>query len=499
MKEFILPSKLEGIHIHFVGIKGTGMAALTEILVNRGAVITGSDVADVFYTDEVLKRCGIESKLFSKDNITKDLCCVIYSSAYNSKTNCELARAEELNIPCVLYSEALGQISSHAFSCGIAGVHGKTTTTGITGTLLKAVDLPVQVLAGSVISSFGNENGSCTLLNGKKYFVAETCEYQRHFMSFHPKKIILTSIESDHQDFYPTYNDILQAFIDYCCKLPENGELIFCADDAGAVEAANIVKSKRPDILLTPYGLNATGQFQLSLCEIENGKQYFNIAGFNNYKFALKISGVHLVRNATAAIALTVSLLKEELNLSVNEIFENTELLSKMASGLLDFKGGKRRSEIIGQINNITFIDDYGHHPTAIKTTLEGYKKFYPNCKIIVDFMAHTYTRTAALLDEFASSFESAHEVILHKIYGSARENASETGVTGELLYKRTCEKHSNVRYYNEVMDAYDELLTELSKKDSSFPEGIVFVTMGAGDNWKLGKELFNSLKQRSM
>ena len=170
MKDFLLPADLQGLHIHFVGIKGTGMAALTEILCQRGARITGSDVADTFYTDQVLAACGITASLFNEANITDDLLCIIYSSAYNKTTNCELAEAQRKNIPCLLYSQALGQLSAHAYSCGIAGVHGKTTTTGLTGTILQQFDLPVQVLAGSLISSFGGskpqdslgKQGSCT-------------------------------------------------------------------------------------------------------------------------------------------------------------------------------------------------------------------------------------------------------------------------------------------------------------------------------------------------
>ena len=146
------------------------MAALTEILCQRGARITGSDVADTFYTDQVLAACGITASLFNEANITDDLLCVIYSSAYNQATNCELAEAHRRNIPCLLYSQALGQLSAHAYSCGIAGVHGKTTTTGLTGTILQQLELPVQVLAGSLISSFGGsksqdslgKQGSCT-------------------------------------------------------------------------------------------------------------------------------------------------------------------------------------------------------------------------------------------------------------------------------------------------------------------------------------------------
>ena len=206
MNNPFLPQDFSGIHFHFVGIKGTGMVALVEILHARGAVITGSDVSERFYTDEVLEQLSIKALPFSENNITDSVQYVIYSSAYSPEKNPDLIAACSKKIPMMLYTEALGAISGTAYSAGICGVHGKTTTTGLTGTILRELDLPVQVLAGSIISSFGN---SCTMTKNmsrsvetvssrQNYFVAETCEYQRHFMAFFPKKIILTSVESMH-------------------------------------------------------------------------------------------------------------------------------------------------------------------------------------------------------------------------------------------------------------------------------------------------------------
>lgn len=486
---FNLPSEMKGCRIHFVGIKGTGMVALVEILKTRGAVITGSDVSERFYTDEILDKLGITAKEFSESNVTDGVQCVIYSSAYNPQKNPDLRKATELGIPMMLYTEALGAVSRTAFSCGVCGVHGKTTTTGLTGTLLKKLPLNSQILAGSIISSFGN---SCTLTNmneGKNYFVAETCEYQRHFMAFSPKKIILTSVESDHQDYYPTFEDIQRAFVDYACLLPEHGQLIYCADDKGAVETAKIAKEKRPDVSLIPYGINADGDYKLTLGDISRGRQNFNIRLAGD--FILAIPGLHNARNSCAAVALCCELLKEE-NLDPRDYF------GKLKEGLLEFRGGKRRSEIIGRVRNSTgteiiVLDDYGHHPTAIKTTLEGYRDFYKGHKIIVDFMSHTYTRTAALLEEFASSFGSADVVILNKIYGSARENAEAANVTGETLASHAKKYHDNVIYAGEFDEAAAKAIELLKQPlDARYPDGYLFVTMGAGDNWKVGKKVID-------
>ncbi len=504
-----LPQNLQGVHIHFVGIKGTGMAALVEIFVHNGAIVTGSDVTERFYTDEILEKLGIKPLEFSSSNITDDVQYVVYSSAYKLDVNPDLIEATRRKLPCLLYTQALGFYSSLAYSCGVCGVHGKTSTTGLVGTILKELDdIPSQILAGSVINSFG---GTCTYTSPliadvpeqdkktKSIFVAETCEYQRHFMSFFPKKIILTSVESDHEDYYPTYEDIRDAFVDYICKLPMFGELIYCADDVGAVETALLAYNKRPDLHLVPYGVNAGGDYKLTFGQVKNERNEFTLDIFDK-KLALKMPGKHEVVDAAAAVALVCQLLRYFGK-------HPSEYVNKIAQGLLNFSGGKRRSEIVRTFktpkgNDVIVMDDYGHHPTAIKTTLEGYREFYKGRKIIVDFMSHTYSRTQALLDDFAASMDSADVVILHKIYSSARENAADFEITGRTLYDKTVEhqkaagtiasKHNALYYTQEILDAKSIAEMELEKKlPSEYADGYLFVTMGAGDNWKLGKEIF--------
>ena len=519
-----LPEDFRGVHIHFVGIKGTGMAALVEILFHKGAVITGSDVSERFYTDEVLEKLGLHALPFGTENITDDVQYVIYSSAYKLDKNPDLIEAVRRGLPCLLYTQALGAYSERAYSCGVCGVHGKTSTTGLVGTILKEIDLPSQVLAGSVINSFG---GTCTYtsntvvecsrseriettaegekggfdtpasqaLNHRSIFVAETCEYQRHFMSFCPKKIILTSVEPDHEDYYPNYEDIRQAFIDYICKLPQGGQVIYCADDKGACDTIGLVKEKRPDIVALSYGEKAAGaspaDFAVKFGKVENERNSFTLGLFaGKGDFALAMPGRHEVLDAAAAVALVCQLLRE-FGKNPLDYYEN------IRRGLLNFSGGKRRSEIVGQFKNkngddVIVLDDYGHHPTAVKTTLEGYREFYKGRKIIVDFMSHTYSRTQALLPEFARCFTAADEVILHKIYSSARENPADFEITGRTLYEAVLATgQQNVHYYEEILDAADFAKAELENPlEPEYPDGYLFITMGAGDNWKLGKEI---------
>jgi UDP-N-acetylmuramate--alanine ligase len=481
MTRLRLPENLAGFRIHMVGIKGTGMAALAELLVSRGAILTGSDVSDVFYTDEILKSLGIRvMSPFQAANLSFDAQLVIYSSAYKTDVNPELIEALSRKLPTLLYSEALGEFSAHSYSCGIAGVHGKTTTTGLAGTIVKGLGLEASALAGSVISGFGNH---CTMVNGSKYFIAETCEYQRHFMAFHPKKILLTSIESDHQDCYPTYEAILSAFMQYINLLPQYGELIYCADDPGACEAAKMIFSSRPDIIFTAYGEKAIGDYHLEIKGVRDERLVFSLKGFTG-DFKLRVPGHHNAKNAAGAIALAISLLKEDRETPVS--FTD---IGKIREALETFTGSRRRSEIVGEAGGVLVIDDYGHHPTAVSTTLAGLKEFYPGKRLVVDFMSHTYSRTAALLPEFAASFTSADEVILHKIYASAREQYDGT-VSGKTLYDATKSKHKNVHYFEEVMDARSYL-------NASLRPGDLLVTMGAGDNWRLGQAILEDRRQK--
>ena len=518
--DFRMPENLNGVHVHFVGIKGTGMAALVEIMHHCGAVISGSDVSERFYTDEILENLGIKAKNFDENNINDDIDFVIYSSAYKTDKNPDLIAAISKNIPCILYTQALGQYSSLFYSCGVCGVHGKTSTTGLVGTILKELDLPVQVLVGSRIQSFGD---SCTFTSDlftdfhnqkssekKSVFVAETCEYQRHFMQFEPKNIILTSVESDHEDYYPTFKDIQNAFVDYLCKLPPGGNVIYCADDKGACETVQIVKNerKRDDLIFIPYGVSCDDScdFKINFGKIQDGASHFKLNLFennltntkfesaainqNSLDFKIHVPGHHEVLDAAAAVALSCTILKY---FGKNPL----DYYKQIADGVSKFSGGKRRSEIIKRTkingNDVIVIDDYGHHPTAVNITLQGYREFYSDRKIIVDFMSHTYSRTQSLLDEFSKCFSYADEVILHKIYSSARENPKDFEITGKTLFEKVKENYNNpenVFYFEEVLDAKDFVLSELAKPLENGKNGYLFVTMGAGDNWKLGQQI---------
>ena len=490
----VLPA-LSGAKIHLVGAKGTGMAALAEILKAQGAILSGSDVADVFYTDAILAGLGVDMKVgFNASNLPDKLDLVIHSAAYAPDRNPELLEAARRSIPVMNYPEALGALSGRYDSSGIAGVHGKTTTTAMAGCLISGLGLHATILAGSAVAGFG---GRSTMILGDRFFVAETCEYRRHFLNFHPRRIVLTSVESDHQDYYPRYEDILEAFIEYGLLLPRGGELIYCADDAGACEAAAAIASRRPDIRLVPYGLRAKGPFKVEYYRAGDGKASFKLAGFEG-EFALKVPGEHLALDATAALALSCSLLAASRAAAPEGDAAGIRGLpdgiagpqpgdeGRLREALLAFSGSKRRSEFLGEAGGVIFMDDYGHHPTAIRDTIQGIKAFWPGRRLVVDFMSHTYSRTKALFDEFAACLDEADVAVLHRIYASAREEP-DPSLDGKKLYEAVAAHRTasgsptgSTLYFEEPDGAREELLGLLGTGD-------LFLTMGAGDNWKLG------------
>jgi UDP-N-acetylmuramate--alanine ligase len=475
--EPLLPEDLAGSKIHLVGIKGTGMTALAEILVARGAIVTGSDVPEIFYTDRILKQIGVSVHSgFAKEHIPDNCRLAIRSAAWNDD-NPEIRELINRNIPLLQYTEALGELSKRARSCAIAGVHGKTSTTAMTGSILKETNLPFTVIVGSGVSNF---SGCATWSSGTDYLVAETCEYRRHFLSFSPSAILLTSVEEDHLDYFKDLADIESAFIEFGQKLPRLGVFIFCSDDKGALETARKIRNLRSDLQFIPYGETVPDdwggdtRFRIQHSSMGDGESRFKLEGFSR-EFILGIPGKHMILNAAGALAAAVTLSR----------WGNTDgasdYLDSLASGLLNFKGTRRRSEIIGITqDNILVMDDYGHHPTAIRKTLEGLREFHKGRRIIVDFMSHTYSRTSGLLKEFSESFQAADMVILNKIYPSAREKNQPDELDGEF-YRLTRKAHPDVHYFREPDDALPFLLRELHPGD-------LFITMGAGNNWTVGE-----------
>ena len=454
---------------------------MAELLTGAGAVVSGSDVDDTFYTDQVLAAIGVPVFPFAAENIDAGLALVIHSAAYKPEEHVELVRARALGIPVMTYPEALGSLSAARDSSGICGVHGKTTTTALAGVTARALGLPAAVLVGSAVGAFG---GRSTLTLGDKLLIAETCEYRRHFLSFKPQRLVLTSVEPDHQDYYPDYEAIAAAFVEYLCSLPPGGAVIYCADDRGAVDVWNRSRLARPDLRGVPYGFSADGAFALTGYSVREERGRFRLRGLDA-EWSVRVPGRHLALDAAAAIALCATIVADR---NAGRDLNSGELAS-MVAAIEAFSGSRRRSEVIGEARGVLFMDDYGHHPTAIRATLAGLREFYPTRRLVVDFMSHTCSRTRALLEEFAGAFGDSDLTILHRIYPSARE-APDPGMTGRVLYERVRATVppaalDGIHYFEDTLDALPFLRAELRPGD-------LFVTMGAGDNWKLGKALYD-------
>lgn len=478
---------LSNKNVHIIGIKGTGCAALTGILLQQNCRVTGSDNPDYYYTCTLLDSLGVSyHKQFSPQNIPSDTDIVIYSAAYTFD-NVEMQEAKRRNLPLYSYPEALGFLSKSYHSAAVAGVHGKTTTTALCGVIADAMNrhyrLGANILVGSAVPDFDNQ---AVLVYPEKsdFFIAETCEYRRHFLHFHPKVILLTSIEWDHQDYFSTPKDILSAFLELCGKLPQNGTLICCVDDEGVRELIKDLPSLRPDLQIVPYGFSAQGSpYQIlssDICRIQDAvMQEFRIA-FWDQPFHLQIPGRHNTQNATAALALCAYLMKIK-----NPHIPPQDWIPKAMHALTEFRGTKRRAEIIGHERDILIMDDYGHHPTAIASTLSGLRDFFRPKRLVVSFMSHTYSRTAAQIDEFAQSLDSADVLILHKIYGSARENFQGC-VNGRTLFDKCREFRPDRPIYY-----VDEPLEALPLMENILQSGDLFLTLGAGNNFQLSHALF--------
>ena len=489
MSQSELPTELSGVAVHMVGIKGTGMSALAEILINRGAIVTGSDTEERFYTDSILRDLGIPYREgFAVANLPEAVDVVIYSAAYDPESHPELRAAADRGIQPIVYTDALGALSAHTRSVAVSGVHGKSTTTALAGSLVRRLKLGGTVLVGCAVRDFGNRS---TLVAGSEFFVAETCEYRRHFLAFHPDVCVVTSVEADHLDYFTDAADVELAFRQFVDKLAANGAVIFCADDPGAARVAEYCAAARPDVARIPYGVGASGPFRRLSYSAADGRAEFRLAGFDQ-PFPLALPGAHLSLNATAALAAIGAVLVagEGARVSAESVARAVRAADGAAvrSAFGEFGGLSRRSELLGRARGVLFMDDYGHHPTEIAKTLAGLREFYAPRRLFVDFMSHTFTRTDALLWDFADAFGAADHVILHDIYASARESY-DGSINGRDLADAVSSRHPSVRYFEDVMAAASPLRDLLRPGD-------LFVTMGAGNNWRLSQALYEEFSR---
>ncbi|UFT98068.1 UDP-N-acetylmuramate--L-alanine ligase [Radiobacillus kanasensis] len=373
---------------HFIGIKGTGMSALAQILDDSGETVQGSDVEKRFFTQEALENKDITILPFSKDNIKEGL-TIIAGNAFSDEHE-EIVEAKRLGLPFYRYHEFLGEWLKKYTSIAITGAHGKTSTTGLLSHVLSQT-YPISFLIGDG-TGVGNPDS--------KYFVFEACEYRNHFLEYEPDYAIMTNIDFDHPDFFSSIEDVFQSFQQMSEKVKKG--IVACGDD----EYLQQIQAKVPVMY---YGFADTNDFQAqNVFEDEDGTT-FDVFVRNTFydSFTIPSYGNHNVLNALAVIAIC------------HYEGMKAEEIKKIHS----FQGVKRRfSE--KQVGNQILIDDYAHHPKEIEVTIDAARKKYPYRPVTVIFQPHTYTRTKTFLTEFAESLNLADQVYLCDIFGSAREDS---------------------------------------------------------------------------
>ncbi|KMK91428.1 UDP-N-acetylmuramate--L-alanine ligase [Rossellomorea marisflavi] len=415
---------------HFVGIKGSGMSALAQILHDMDYQVQGSDVEKYFFTQKALDDANIKILPFQKENIGGDM-HVIAGNAFPD-THEEIVAAKELGLPVTRYHKFLGDFMQEFTSVAVTGAHGKTSTTG----------LLAHVIRGAKPTSFLIGDGTGKGEVDANYFVFEACEYRRHFLSYFPDYAIMTNIDFDHPDYFANIDDVFSAFQEMAMQVKKG--IIACGDD----EQLQKIQARVPVVF---YGFAEENDFQArNVAHNENGTS-FDVFVRNEFYASFKIPtyGDHNILNALSVIALCHY---EELD---------TEIVQER---LQTFEGVKRRfseKKVGGQI----LVDDYAHHPTEITATLDSARQKYPNKDIVAVFQPHTFTRTQTFLSEFAESLQLADKVYLCEIFGSARENHGKLSIHDLETKIDGCE----------IIDERDT--TALLHHEDS-----VLIFMGAGD-----------------
>lgn len=456
--------------IHMIGIKGAGMTALAELLSRQGARVTGSDIHEVFFTDEILKKLGIDVfERFDPKNIPKDTELIIYSTAYTKEKNEELKVAFEKNVTILSYPEALGVLTKEKLTLAVCGTHGKTTTSALLADTLQYCGKDPSAIVGSRILSWGGN----ALSGHGEYLVIEADEYQNKLAHYDPLAVVLTSIDWDHPDFFPDRESYENVFIEFVARIPLHGVLVYCADSATVVRVAAHARCRT-----ISYGLLPGAEYQVTdymplkmnfVPEKEVFRQSFSLMHTNEKvaSFQLKLAGVHNALNAAAVYALLDAL--GQKNDRVETAFER-------------FSGTERRFEYIGERYGALIYDDYAHHPEEIRVTLQAFRDLYPEKKLIAIFHPHTFTRTKAFLTDFAQSFDVADEVKILDIYGSAREEQG--GVSSmdivDLINRFFPGK---AEYIVDSKSFVASLLKTMGRQD-------VIITLGAGNVWEISHTL---------
>jgi UDP-N-acetylmuramate--alanine ligase len=446
-----------GSHIHLVGIGGIGLSAIARVLLQRGYVVSGSDMRLSPITRDLVTLGATVHQGHGEENLGGSE-AVIVSSAIRDN-NPEVVEAKKRHIPLFKRGQALAWLMKGRYGIAVAGTHGKTTVSAMVSLILQRANLDPTIIVGGIIPELGTN-----AIEGKgQYFVVEADEYDRTFLHLTPRAAIVTSIEMDHPDCYADLEDMSEAFEEFLATIPADGLVMACGDDPQVKRAIKDLKTTRS----ITYGLGPDVYWRaVDLQQNALGGTDFRALAGDEQKgwFQLSIPGNYNVSNALAAIGIA-----SHLGLEPGCARDTLRL----------FQGVGRRFEVKGERRGITVVDDYAHHPSEIKATLAGARRRYNSRQIWVVFQPHTYSRTKALLADFANAFGDADRVIVTSIY-AAREHDTLGLESGDLVKMMG---HPGAVHIADLTEATTWLARQLAPGD-------VVITMGAGDVWRVGEDL---------
>ncbi|GBD86326.1 UDP-N-acetylmuramate--L-alanine ligase [bacterium BMS3Abin03] len=451
--------------VHFVGIGGIGMSGIAEILINQGFEVSGSDRALTEVTER-LSELGAEIYEGHSPENLKDVDVLVYSSAV-TLDNPEVKTAIEKNIPIIKRAEMLAETMRMKYGIGIAGTHGKTTTTSIVGLTLTEGGIDPTIIVGGKLSGLGGTNAR---LGNGEFIVVEADEFDRTFLKLTPVIAALTTLESEHLDTYKDLDDIKSAFIEFANKVPFYGFVVICLDEPALQDIIPQINKK-----IVTYGITAQADVRATDITYNKFTSTFtvNYKGEELGKITLNVPGLYNVKNSLVAVAIA-----KELEIDFKVIKKAIE----------KFSGVYRRFEIKYN-KEILVVDDYAHHPTETTATLSGIREGWDR-RLVVVFQPHLYSRTRDFYQEFGRSFLNTDVFICTDIY-PAREDPIE-GVTGKLISDITQRfGHKNVHYVADKNDVPGYLMNIIKDDD-------ILVTMGAGDIWKYGEMFVELLKEKN-
>ena len=451
--------------IHFVGIGGIGMSGIAEVLLNLGYEISGSDLKESDITRSLEKLGGKITYGHRSENLA-EVDVVVISTAVKQE-NPEVVEAHRRKIPVIPRAEMLAELMRMKYGIAVAGTHGKTTTTSMVATVLSHGGIDPTVVIGGRLDSIGSN----AKLGQGKFLVAEADESDGSFLKLSPTIAVVTNVDEDHLDYYKDLNEIRATFIDFINKVPFYGLAVLCLDDPNLQGMIPLVKKR-----LVTYGLTSQADFQASDVRHDGDRTSFLVhyRGEQMGRLTIRMPGRHNVLNALAAVAVGV-----ELDMSFPDI----------AEGFHDFGGVGRRFQIKGEPQGIMIVDDYGHHPVEIKATLSAARSGW-NRRLVAVFQPHRYSRTQALFNEFLVAFYQADHLAVMDIYAAGEEPLP--GISAEDLADGiTGHGHKSCCYTGDIESTVEHLQAVLQPGD-------ILVTLGAGNVWQVGQDLFDLLKNES-